>query len=60
MDCTEPSSSAEEAVCSDPGLAEVDRELQRTYRAALIGLEDDQASGSRAEQRGWIKSCDEC
>lgn len=62
FDCANPSSGAEEAVCSSDALAAYDVELDRLYRAAVGGpnLGADRLAELHATQRGWIKGRDAC
>ncbi|MEI4471696.1 MliC family protein [Frigidibacter sp. MR17.24] len=57
FDCARAGSAAETAVCADPALAAMDRELARLYARALAGGGDPTL---RAMQRGWIKGRDDC
>lgn len=58
FDCAKAESAAETLVCSDPGLAALDRRLAEVYTAELAksGASDDLA----AIQRGWVKERDDC
>lgn len=62
FDCARAETAATQAVCADPALAALDRELNRLYGLAA----GDPTAGSealatlRAMQRGWIKGRDEC
>lgn len=62
FDCAKAETSAEKAVCADPGLAALDREAARLYRLALNGphMTAEGARELKAMQRGWIKGRDEC
>ena len=62
FDCARAESAAEEAVCADPGLAELDVELARVYGLAAgdPALGEDGLNTLKAMQRGWIKGRDEC
>ena len=66
FDCSRAESSAEELVCGDAALAEIDRRLAEVYGAALAAAEGldagaAEAAGTlKAMQRGWIKGRDEC
>jgi uncharacterized protein len=52
--------SVEETVCSDGGLAALDRRLAEVYAAAQKKAENEKPPVLQAEQRGWIKGRDEC
>ena len=52
FDCGTARPGAEQAVCSDPGLAAADRQLARAYRRALRSGADPESL--RQEQRDWL------
>lgn len=65
FDCTMPRSSAEELVCTDPGLAGLDVALDSVFDLAVTrtgAMADGAAAAAelRAVQRGWIKGRDDC
>lgn len=66
FDCSKASGNAEELVCGDAALSEMDRRLAEVYDAALVVAEGldagvEEAVGTlKATQRGWIKGRDEC
>lgn len=62
FDCAKAASSAEEAVCANPDLAALDRELARLYDLASKGpnMTPDRLAELRATQRGWVKGRDDC
>lgn len=66
FDCGKAESAAEELVCSDAGLANLDGRLAAVFEAALAtasGLDagrDEAVTALKAMQRGWIKGRDEC
>lgn len=61
FDCARAASSAEELVCSDAGLAALDRRVAERYAAAQEAAGEGAAGDElRAYQRGWIKGRDEC
>ena len=62
FDCARADSGAERMVCAEPALADLDRELATTFRAALSGpdMTGRRAQVLRATQRGWIKGRDDC
>ena len=59
FDCTKARSSAEELICADDALAQLDTRMAQTYAQALSAAMDD-ADTLRASQRGWIKGRDDC
>lgn len=62
FDCARADGQAQELVCSNPGLAAMDRELDRLFRLAAAdpGLAADVRDTLAATQRGWIKGRDDC
>ncbi|TNC63985.1 lysozyme inhibitor LprI family protein [Rubellimicrobium roseum] len=63
FDCARASSWGEKLVCSDQGLATLDRNLQARFEAALAAAAVRMPAALpelRATQRGWIKGRDEC
>lgn len=66
FDCTKAESSAEELVCADSALAQLDRKVSERFAEALAaaGALDSGAAQAvddlRAYQRGWIGGRDEC
>ena len=52
--------SVEALVCSDDGLAALDRTLAEVFAAASAKALNEHPSVLKAEQRGWIKGRDEC
>jgi uncharacterized protein len=61
FDCAKADGTVEEMICSDPGLAALDVQMNEVWRQAM-GLSQDNVDlpGIKAEQRGWIKGRDEC
>ncbi|WP_046857683.1 lysozyme inhibitor LprI family protein, partial [Pseudomonas sp. CCOS 191] len=60
FDCGAKTINAMETlICNSQELSSQDRELARTYQAALVKA-GGQADRLKAEQRGWIKGRDEC
>lgn len=47
-------------VCSDDGLAALDRKMAAVYAAATAKASGSKLSELKAEQRGWIKGRDDC
>ncbi|MEJ2541235.1 MAG: MliC family protein [Gemmatimonadota bacterium] len=67
FDCSAADGAVQALICSDPELAGLDRELQRTFDEAVAVLEgygaaraDTELPEFRTEQRGWISGRDEC
>lgn len=66
FDCARAAGGAEELVCADPALADLDRRLADHYAAALAAAQSLDAGAAEAEanlragQRGWIGGRDEC
>lgn len=68
FDCAKAESSAEELVCGDPDLAEIDRRLAVVFGEAVAAAEGLDAGAAeavavaelKAVQRGWIKGRDDC
>jgi uncharacterized protein len=52
--------SIEEAVCTDDGLAALDRTLADVYAAASRLAVNEHPPGLKAKQRGWMKGRNEC
>jgi uncharacterized protein len=60
FDCSKATGEVETLICTDEGLAALDRKLDGVYKAALAKARDDVPKFLRTEQRGWIKGRDEC
>ena len=62
FDCSKSDSEAEDAICRDTGLAELDLELSRLYDLAVTGpnMTEDRAEDLRQSQRDWIRDRREC
>lgn len=66
FDCARASTSAEELVCADAGLATLDRRVAEVFAQALVVIRELDAGAKAAEdrlratQRGWIKGRDAC
>jgi len=52
--------SIQEMICTDSGLADLDRKLAEVYAAAQEKATNEHPPVLKAEQRGWIKGRDEC
>lgn len=62
FDCAKAGSDAEEMVCSDASLAQLDNEMTRLFKLAEKddNLRTAEISELKAMQRGWIKGRDDC
>ncbi len=62
FDCAKSDSDAEDAICSEDGLAELDLELSRLYGLALKGpsMTTDRTEALKQSQRDWIRDRREC
>lgn len=62
FDCSRAQGKAQLLVCSDPQLAELDREIARLYSLASKSpqLNAKQRARLRAYQIGWIRGRDDC
>ncbi len=64
FDCEKAQSSAEEMICGDPELAELDRLVALRFGQALDAVQSvaqtDAENTLRSIQRGWIKGRDTC
>lgn len=60
FDCAKAQGEVQQLICSDAGLAALDRKLDGVYKAALAKARDDVPQFLRGEQRGWLKGRDEC
>jgi tetratricopeptide (TPR) repeat protein len=52
--CRSAKQAVEKAICSDPDLARLDREIDASYKAALATSKGRAAEALRAEQRGFL------
>ncbi|MCB1777495.1 MAG: DUF1311 domain-containing protein [Candidatus Competibacteraceae bacterium] len=59
-DCTQTSTSAEIAVCANPGLNRLDEDLAVLYHALLNELPRRQATRLRENQRSWLIARNSC
>jgi len=53
FDCATATAPLEELICSDPGLADLDRKLAESYQAALATRVGEAQMLLREEQRAW-------
>jgi uncharacterized protein len=60
FDCAKATGEVQQLVCTDAGLAALDRRLADVYAKALKGWPAEIAAEQRAVQRGWIKGRDDC
>ena len=58
--CAKATGQAQQLVCKDAELAQLDRELARLYALASSGPEAKRHPELKAMQRGWIKGRDDC
>lgn len=59
-DCTQASTSAEIAVCANPGLNRLDEDMAVLYRSLLDELPRRQAARLREDQRSWLIARNSC
>ncbi|MEE4238382.1 MAG: MliC family protein [Anderseniella sp.] len=52
--------SIEARICADPALSELDRKLAEVYAAASAKAKNENPPVLKAEQRGWVKSRNDC
>ncbi len=60
FNCAKASGQAQQLVCKDAELAQLDREIARLYALASTGPEARRHPELKAMQRGWIKGRDDC
>jgi uncharacterized protein len=60
FDCAKAQGAVEKLICSDAGLAALDRRLGEVYRAASTKAQGRLATQLREEQRGWVKGRNDC
>ncbi|MEZ5573521.1 MAG: MliC family protein [Halioglobus sp.] len=60
FDCAKADGQVQQLVCSDDQLAALDLRLTEVYLTALKNLPHENLALLKSEQRGWIKSRDEC
>ncbi len=60
FDCRRATAPAEIAICRDPSLAELDRELAEAFRSAQAAATGGDAAGLSAQQRAWMRRRDAC
>ena len=60
FDCSKAAGSVEQMICTDDGLAALDRQLAEVYAAASQKAVNEQPPVLRAEQRGWVKGRNDC
>ncbi|SOJ54961.1 Lipoprotein LprI [Mycobacterium simulans] len=59
LDCAKPTNAAQELVCTDPKLVELDHRLQTAYQQALDRAGADKAALT-ASQNSWAATRDQC
>jgi uncharacterized protein len=60
FDCRKASGSVEALICNEPTLAQLDRQMNAVFSAALQRYRIDNYKDPRPEQRGWIKGRNDC
>jgi len=60
FDCRKAAGAIEQMICSDDGLAALDRALAEVYAAAAQKAVNEHPPVLKAEQRGWIKGRNDC
>ncbi|MGD8208020.1 MAG: lysozyme inhibitor LprI family protein [Thiohalocapsa sp.] len=60
FDCSKASHEAEELICNDAELAELDRSLAGLYSALMKSLPAGEQKQLKTEQRGWVKGRNDC
>ena len=58
--CAKAQGEVEKLICSDEGLATLDRKLDGAYKAATSKASGKLVNQLRAEQRGWVKGRNDC
>ncbi|OBF54706.1 hypothetical protein A5756_14350 [Mycobacterium sp. 852002-53434_SCH5985345] len=59
LDCAKPANAAQQQVCADPQLTDLDHHLQAAYQQALARAGADQGALTSA-QNGWATTRDGC
>src|ERR1700721_2116342 len=59
VDCTKPANSAQQLICTDSHLFDLERQLQAAYQQALTRPGTEQ-SAVAAAQAGWETTPDNC
>lgn len=60
FDCAKATHDVEKLICSDAGLADLDRSLSSLYSTLLKHTPESQQKGLKTEQRGWVKGRNDC
>ena len=58
--CAKAQGEVETLICSDEGLATLDRKLDGAYKAATAKASGKLVNQLRVEQRGWVKGRNDC
>ncbi len=58
--CSSASHPDEEAICSDPGLAALDRQMADAYTSAMSRADGTNSTNLRQIQRNWLQQRSEC
>lgn len=60
FNCAKAQGEVEKTICSDASLAALDRQLDTVYKAAAAKAQGKLATRLREDQRGWVKSRNDC
>jgi uncharacterized protein len=60
FDCSKASHDVEQFICKDAELADLDRSLADLYAVLLKHTPASEQKTLKAEQRGWVKSRNDC
>jgi len=60
FDCSKATGVVEELICTDEGLAALDRRLAEVFATAVENWPADDLAELKAFQRGWIKGRNDC
>ncbi|CAE6846185.1 hypothetical protein R75461_07252 [Paraburkholderia nemoris] len=60
FDCAKERGVIEQAICRDPKLAALDKQLQQAFLTTLVAMPAEAASAIRAGERDWLGYRNEC
>lgn len=60
FNCAKAQGTVEKLICSDAGLAALDRKLDAVYKSAAAAAKGKLATRLREDQRGWVKGRNDC
>jgi len=60
FDCGKATHEAEQLICKDAELADLDRSLSELYSTVLKHTPAAEQGALKAEQRGWVKGRNDC